>query len=168
MKVKEDNNEQISIALDKYSDMIYRIAWQYTKSIHDAEDILQETLFRLIENNPTFNDDEHEKAWLIRVTVNLCRDRLRSVQFRRIISLEDVQEQTLTYEDKNNDILDIVMHLPPKYRIVLYLYYYESYTINDIAKILKTKPNTISSRLTRARAQLKLIIEEGDMVYEGK
>lgn len=166
MHVLASDSDQIAMTFDRYGDMIYRIAWQYTQNAHDAEDILQEVLVRYIKSQPAFCDEEHKKAWLIRVTVNLCRDRSRFLRIRKIVSFEDIQEPVMD-ADTSVELLDLVMHLPPKDRIVLYLYYYESYTIPEIANILNAKQNTVSSRSSRARAKLKLIIEEGERAYEG-
>lgn len=144
---------------EKYADMIYRISYHYLKKISDAEDVTQEVFIKVIEKQPVFNDDAHQKAWLIRVTINLCKDKLRSYWLKNIIPFDERDENTSSYNDTYDDgtgIMDSILKMPPKYRIVLYLHYCQNYTINEISKLLKTNPNTINSRLTRAREKLKI------------
>jgi RNA polymerase sigma-70 factor (ECF subfamily) len=142
--------------------MVIRIAYQNTGNPTDAEDIAQEAFMKLIKA-PEFNDEAHIKAWLIRVTINLCKDFKRSFWQKRTGPLtEDWQHFTDTQES----ILEEIMNLPRHYRNAIYLYYYEGYNVPEISKILIVKENTVSSWLTRARKKLKNLILEGGYQHE--
>nr|WP_255575686.1 sigma-70 family RNA polymerase sigma factor [Caproiciproducens faecalis] len=143
--------------LARYSDMVVRIAFQNVKSRAEAEDIAQEVFLRLFTRRPDFEDDEHEKAWMIRVTVNLCKDYLKSSWFRKRADLGD----NLLSRDGNGEVLDAVMRLPVKFRNVIYLHYYEDMSVTEIASVLQQKENTVSSWLHRARKQLKVTLTGG-------
>lgn len=157
MNTSLDVNDMIQVSLVKYSDMVIRIAYQNLKSMTDAEDIAQKVFLKLMTSRPDFESDTHEKAWVIRVTVNLCKDFLKSAWFRKRTALED----SIPQNDKNNEVLDAVMRLPVKFRNVIYLHYYEDLTVAQIADILQQKENTVSSWLYRARNQLKKSLAGG-------
>lgn len=157
------DDELFTEVLTRHSDMIYRIAYQYLKSKSDAEDVVQDVFIKLLEKQPDFESDENRKAWLIRVTINLSKDRLRSFWRRKTIPLTEINDRAV--EDKTA-VFEELFQLQPKYRVVLYLHYYEYYTINEMADLLHTNPNTISARLQRGRQKLKLIIEEGEVINE--
>ena len=133
-----------------YRDDVYRMAVSYTKSIHDAEDVCQSVFLKLMEQKHI--QPGKEKAWLMQVTANHCRSLLRSCWWKRTAPLE---EATAAAQNQMSDILQIVMSLPPKYRVVLYLYYYENYTTEEIAKLLKISRIAVTTRLSRAREALK-------------
>ena len=134
--------------------MVYKIAYSMTKTRSDAEDIYQEVFIKLFENKKEFENDEHEKAWLIRVTVNCCKMLYRKAMFRKETALdENIDIGYLPNEE--DEVYSYVKQLPRKYSIVIYLFYYEEYKINEIAKILKTTEGTIKSQLSRARNLLK-------------
>ena len=116
-----DVDDQIQTVLLKYSDMVIRIAFQNLKSMADAEDIAQEVFLKLITTHPDFENPTHEKAWIIRVTVNLCKDFLKSSWFKKRAVLDD----NILAHDKNTEVLDAVLRLPVKFRNVIYLHYYE-------------------------------------------
>lgn len=143
----------------KYADMIYRIALHNVKHIPDAEDILQEVCIDVLTKKIP-EDEEHLKHWLIRVTINKCKSFHRSFWKKKVVSLDGESKLHITTENK--DILSLVRTLPPDQRNVIYLYYYESYPIAEIAKILHKNPNTVGSMLQRARKKLKNILEEGE------
>lgn len=151
MNTSLDVNDTIQASLNKYSDMVIRIAFQSLKSMTDAEDVAQEVFLKLFTSSPEFESEAHEKAWVIRVTVNLCKDFLKSAWFRKRAVLED----SIPQNDKNNEVLDAVMRLPVKFRNVIYLHYYEDMSVAQISDILRQKENTVSSWLYRARRQLK-------------
>jgi len=155
-----NNIEEI---VEKHSDMLLRVAFTYMKNISDAEDIVQEVFLRLVREYPSFENDEHEKAWLIRVAVNLSKNRLKTAWFRKT---EPIYDMAVNFTDEEKFVMDAVMELPSKYRTVILLYYHEGYSIKEIAKILAKKESTISSRLQRARARLKTKLKE-DFDYEG-
>lgn len=151
MNTSLDVNDMIQESLNKYSNMVIRIAYQNLKSMADAEDIAQEVFLKLITSRPAFESEMHEKAWIIRVTVNQCRDFLKSAWFKKRTELKD----SIPQKDKNTEVLDAVMRLPVKFRNVIYLHYYEGMSVAQIAVILQQKENTVSSWLHRARKQLK-------------
>lgn len=144
-------------AVEKHSNMIYRIAFQYLRNKADAEDVLQDVFIKLLEKNPDFENEENRKAWLIRITINLCKDRLRSFWRRKTVPLNEADGQTVDFD---TNIFNELFLLKPKYRIILYLHYYEGYSINELSSVMRCNPNTVSSRLRQARQQLKLLIEE--------
>ena len=152
----------IPYLIDTYSDMLIRISFSYMKNLSDAEDITQEVFIKLLEKKPSFQSTEHEKAWLIRVSINLSKDKLKSAYFRNTAPLEG-DFIDITKED--NEIIEAVLMLPLKYRSIVLLYYYEDYSISEVANILNLKDSTVGSQLSRARKLLKPILKE-DFKYE--
>ncbi len=155
-------HKKIAEIVEKYSDLLLRVAFTYMKNISDAEDMVQEVFLKLVHDYPSFDNNEHEKAWLIRVTINLCKNRLKSAWFRKT---EPIYETALSFSDEEKFVMDAVMELPSKYRSVILLYYHEGYSIKEISNILEIKESTISSQLQRARTQLKSKLKE-DFDYE--
>jgi RNA polymerase sigma-70 factor (ECF subfamily) len=144
--------------IDRHSNMIYRICFVYLKNKYDAEDAFQEIIIKIMERAPHFQSDEHEKAWIIKVSCNHCKTILKSNASKVHISLnEDIGEQ---YEFLDNT-LEHILKLPLHYRNVLYLYYYEGYTTKEIASLLKRRDATIRTWLKRARETLKKVIGDG-------
>lgn len=156
--IQINDEETYSEIVEKFSDMIFRIAYQNLLNFADSEDIVQEVFVKLLCHRREFEDEEHLKAWLIRVTVNQCRDFRRVFLRRQEVELTDVEA---SFEPREEWVLDELAKLSKYDRTVIYLHDYEGYTVQEIAEILKKKPNTISSRLTRARAKLKVILQEG-------
>ena len=142
--------------LEKYADMTYRIAYQKVLNRYDAEDIVQDVFVKLLSNKNYFRDEEHMKAWLIRVTINLCINYNKSLARQKTVSVEQLD---IPFTQQETGILEELYLLPEDERNILYLYYYEGYKIREIAKILRQKQNTINSKLTRARNKLKRIME---------
>lgn len=158
-----DNNKgYIHYLIETYSDMLIRISYSYMKNLSDAEDITQEVFIKLLEKRPNFKNGTHEKSWLIRVAINLSKDKLKSSYFKNTTSLEDDFVDT-TQED--TDVIQAVLSLPVKYRSIVFLYYYENYSISEISNILNIKESTIGSQLSRGRKLLKSILKE-DFEYE--
>lgn len=148
----EKNKEYIIYIYNTYSKLILRISYTYLRDSLCAEDILQEVILKIIQKNVTFSDIEKEKNWIIRVTINLCKDYLKSSWYRKKIELKD----DITYIPKENlYILDTVLELPEKYKVVIYLYYYENYNIKEIAQILNKSQNTVGTWLSRAKKILR-------------
>lgn len=148
--------KQYNKIVENYSDMIFRIAYQYLYNKYDAEDIVQEVFVKLLSRKVIFKDEEHVKSWLIRVTINQCLDYKKSLVKRSTVPIENME---IPFEHKEEGILEELQLLKEDERNILYLYYYEGYKIKEIAKILKQKQNTINSKLTRARKKLKEIME---------
>lgn len=154
-----EQNEPVNNDLDSlfqtYGDMVYRLALVRTRSAADAEDVVQDVFLRCLKNKPSFESAEHQKAWLIKVTVN-CSKTLLGSAFRRHSVPEDATGE-LASEDEMPDstVYDAVMKLPEKYRTAIHLYYYEEYSVKDIAAVMRTTESTVKSWLHRARGMLK-------------
>ena len=148
----EVTKDYISDLLDKYSDMVLRIAYTYLKNRADAEDIVQDVFLRIIDKKPSFNDESHEKSWLIRATINMCKNKVNMFWNKNKCSIDDVQEFAVS--DKYNtdtSVFQAVMALGEKYRVVVYMYYYEGYSTPEIADVIGKNETTIRSLLHRAR-----------------
>lgn len=146
---------EISAALDRYSDTVRRLCMVHLKNIADTEDIFQTVFLKYALSSAEFESREHEKAWFIRVTINACRDLLRSFFRSRTVSLDELTEQAAPLEEDNREVLEAVLSLPLKYKEAVYLHYYEDYTAPEIAKILGKNVNTVYTLLNRARGMLK-------------
>lgn len=139
----------------QYSGMITRIAFQYTRNKTDAEDVMQDVFFTLLKQ-PPFESERHLKAWLIRVTINKSKDYIRATKRRN--ALVPNNDYSLTQEQ--NAVFDELLKLPEKDRNILYLFYYEGYSVKEIADILGKKESSMFMRLNRARNKLKIFLEE--------
>lgn len=154
-------DKRIAGLVEAYGDMILRLCYTYMKNMPDAEDAVQDVFVRLVEKLPEFDSAEHEKAWLIRVTINVCKNKLRFFRIRRAEPIENVD---IAVYDKHNDtpeVLAAVLALPEKYKTVIHLYYYEEYSTPEIAKMTGRKESSVRSDLHRARVQLKTALKEG-------
>lgn len=157
----EVTKDYISDLLDKYGDMVLRIAYTYLKNRADAEDIVQDVFLRIIDKKPSFNDENHEKSWLIRATINMCKNKVNLFWNKNKCSIDDVQEFAVS--DKYNtdtSVFQAVMELGEKYRVMVYMYYYEGYSTPEIAKVIGKSETTIRSLLHRARNKLKDMLKE--------
>ena len=141
-----------------YADTILRISYMYLKQTSDAEDICQDVFLKLLSGDHVFDDENHEKAWIIRATINACKDHLRTGFWKRSIDLDNAREIE-SPEEPESEILEYVM-LPKNYRICIYLHYYEGYPVYEIASILSKSENTVSAYLSRGRKRLKSMLEE--------
>lgn len=156
----KSKNENFSVspsaAFINYSDMVFRLAFLRTKNKADAEDILSDVFLRLVKNSHKIMGEEHLKAWLIRTTLNRTNSLLKNPYRTRKTDtpLEFFQEDT-----RQNEILPIVLELSPKLKAVIYMYYYEGYSVNEIGKICSISVGTVKSRLSRARELLKSKLE---------
>jgi RNA polymerase sigma-70 factor (ECF subfamily) len=150
--------------VEEYSDMIFRIAFHNVGNRAEAEDITQNVFLKLMEKAPPFEDREHERAWIIRVTLNLCRDWFRSPWHRRRAGgLEDLENTPSPSREpgEGSEVLAAVLALPVRYRNVVYLYYYEDLPLARIAAILDAREGTVASWLHRARKRLRIALEGG-------
>lgn len=155
-------NEQYTCLVNKYIDTVFRIALSHTKSVHDAEDITQDVFLALLREKKPFENDAHIRSWLIRVAVNQCKKWHRA-PWRHHISYEEYATALPDTSQKDREILEAVMALPRKYRLPIYLYYYEEYTTQQIGDILKIPKGTVCTYLNRGREMLKLsFLEEED------
>ena len=142
---------------EEYGNMVFRLCLIYIKNYTDAEDAYQEVFIKIIEKAPQFNSKEHEKAWLIKVTINHCKNILKKYKNKKLITLDE--NIFISINNKNEqDIIQNVLTLPINYRNVIYLYYYEGYSTKEISNIIKTKEVTIRSWLKRARDELRKLL----------
>lgn len=144
----------------KYADMVYRLGFVRTKNKSDSEDILQEVFLRYMKVWNRMESEEHIKAMLIRITVNCSNSLNASGWFKRTVGLDENIAVLDSYDESN--ILNEVLSLPKKYRTAIHLFYYCDYSVNDIAKLLKTKPSTVKTHLNRGRTMLKTKLKEND------
>lgn len=148
----------IDVMVDKYADMVYRIALTQMKNTHDAQDVFQEVFLRLVKNLSSLESEEHVKAWLIRVTINCSKSNLASA-FRRYTQPMEESSQLIFETKEQGDLYEYVQRLPKKYWIVVYLFYYEELSIKEIGEMTKQKESTVKSQLSRARALLRQELE---------
>ena len=152
-------NEQFTCLARRYIDTVYRVALNYIKSPSDADDITQNVFLKLLQEKKPFADDDHVKHWLIRVTVNECKNLVRS-RWWRAESIEEYAGQLVFDSQAQSDLFHMVMALPRKYRLPIYLHYYEGYSTQEIGQLLKLPKNTVCTQLKRGRELLKESLQE--------
>ena len=145
--------------LDKYADMVLRTALAMVKNRHDAEDVAQDVFVSLIRARPEFESAEHQKAWLLRVTINRCKSFLKSAWQRKTQALAETLPDDAPFTPAENAVLEAVNALPLKYRQVIYLYYIEGYSTAEVARLLELPQNTVLSQMARARRLLKTALK---------
>lgn len=145
--------------INTYSDMIYRLAFARMGTKYDADEVFQEVFVKYVERHPKFNDEEHRKAWLIRVTINCC-NKLWNSSWRK--KTEPLQENIVWEMPEEYGLQQALQQLPSKYREVIHLFYYEELSTEQIAKILHRKKSTVRTQLTRARRMLRELLKEED------
>ena len=157
MLINEEREAEETFA--KYKDILYRIAFSNMKNKADAEDVVQETFCRYLKKKPVFEDEGHEKNWFIRVVINICYDIRKSVWFSRTVGSDEVPESEMKHFSlpfvQEDDMLWQVMELAAAYRNPLYLFYYEDYSVREIAQIMELEEGTVKTRLRRGRQMLK-------------
>lgn len=154
------SEEEASRAIDLYGDTVKRICMIHLKNYSDTEDIFQTVFLKYVLHAPDFDSSEHEKAWIIRVTINACKDLLKSFFKSRTLPLDSVTEKAEEPGLEHSDVLEAVLSLPRKYKDVVYLYYYEEYSAAEIGSILHKNVNTVYTLLNRGRQALKTKLEE--------
>ena len=145
--------EELEELVNRHAPAVYRLAYARTGSREDAEDIMQEVFLRLLRRAPALEGDEHQRAWLLHVTVNCTNSLFARAYRRRELPLEEGAARA--EEPAHNDVLDAVLALPEKYRLPVHLFYYEGYSIQEAAAILGRREGTVRAQLTRARAMLR-------------
>ena len=148
--------DQMEEIVKRNEDKLFRTAIAVMGGKADAEDVVQDVFIKLLEKQPDFESPEHETAWLIRVTVNLCKSRLRAHWWKKTVPLLDIYPAKT---DEQQSIMETVLSLPSKYRAVIHLFYYEGYSTKEIAEITGQKESTVREQLTRARRMLKKFME---------
>ena len=154
-------NEQFTRYVTLYLDTVYRVAFNYIKSAADADDVTQNVFLKLLQERKPFESDVHVKNWLIRVTLNECKNLVRSKWWKQE-SFEDYAENLSFDNPSQSDLFYAVMALPKKYRVPIYLHYYEEYSTQEIAGILKVSKNTVCTQLRRGRELLRESLQEVD------
>ena len=156
LRTDDQSFEQV---LEHYAGMVYRLALAQVKQPSDAEDINQDVFLRYVDNRPAFQSEEHRKAWRIRVTINSCKKRWRSVCRRRETEL--LQQETVHFDAvEEQELFDALGMRRVPYRRALYLFYYEDMSIAQISQVCRCKPSTVRTQLTRGRRQLKQILQK--------
>ena len=159
MKEQYVGEDVIAAEIEKYADMVYRICFLYLKNGADADDILQEVFLKFFQNYSTLSDDAHRKAWLCRVTFNKCKDLTKSFWKRNMVGLDEIERMEAPFDDPGQEkLIRAVWELPAGYREIIYLHYYEGYTVPEIAAFLGKKTNTVYSRMRHAREMLGKIV----------
>lgn len=145
----------IASVFKRQAQTVYRVCYSFLGSPSDAEDATQATFMKLIDHPRSFESVEHEKAWLIVCASNLCKDMLKSAARTRVTALPEREPQDPRQGEAIDATLDAVLRLPPKYKDVVYLHYYEGFKTDEIARMLNEKPSTVRNRLRDARGLLK-------------
>lgn len=149
------SEEEVKRAVEQYADTVRRLCMIHLKNYADTEDIFQTVFLKYALSTAAFESQEHERAWLIRVTINACKDLLKSFFRSCTVSIEEILEQPAAPSEEHREVLEAVLSLPVKYREVIYLHYYEGYTAPEIGRILKKNVNTVYSLMKRAREMLR-------------
>ena len=162
------NDNSALYAFNKFGDTVLRTAFAMTGSYQEAEDITQEVFLTLHAKPRSFDSDEHLKAWLLRSAINRCRNYRKSARILRNSPLDDELANTLSCEftPRDSEIRDMIAKLPGKYTAVIFLYYYEEYTVKEIASLMGKNENTVSSLLQRGRKKLRTELEREGFIYE--
>ena len=157
------SEQEANRAIQRYADTVRRICMVHLKNEADTEDIFQTVFLKYVLSSVSFESDEHEKAWFIRVTINACKDLLKSFFRSRTVPLGELLEQPAAIPPDNREVLEAVLSLPQRYRDVVYLHYFEDYTAPEISRILGKNVNTIYTLLTRSKRLLREKLgEDGD------
>ncbi len=153
-------NTDYEKTVERYLDIVYRVALSCCKNPYDAEDVVQTVFLKLLEYKGNFQEQEHLRRWLIRVTVNESHSLWRTFQRRKVIPLEELAFEPSFSTEEHSELFYAVSCLPIKYREVVHLYYYEEYSIKEIAVLLHLSETAIQTRLMRARKKLKQQLKE--------
>ena len=153
--------QQRTQVVERWGDMVYRLALARTANVPDAEDVFQEVFLRFFRHEDRFANDEHRKAWLIRCTVNRCKSLLASPWRKRTVPLETAEE--VGVEDDYREVYAAVLSLPAKYRSVIHLYYFEGLSVAEMAQTLNVPEGTVKSQLSRGRALLRDMLQEVEL-----
>ena len=156
-----ETDGDIEMVVRHYADMVYRLAFARTGNTYDADDIFQEVFLRYVKKHPSFTSEEHRKAWLLRVTAN-CSNKLWNSFWHK--KVQGLSEDIVLLEREELRLYEELQKLPPKYRQVIHLFYYEDLSLEEISLALGRKNSTVRTQLTRARAMLRAFMKEEDYV----
>lgn len=154
MYIEKNDFEKI---VDKYSETLFRVVYTYCGNRSDTEDVIQDTFLKYLKKHPEFDSEEHEKAWFIRVAINIAKDYLKSYWMK---NKSELTEDIPVKEEDSKAIWESVQKLSPKYRVVVELFYREGYSINEISEILHRNKSTVGNQLARGKKQLEKILKE--------
>ncbi len=158
------DEERAEYLVSRYADLLVRIGYTWLGDMDDAQDICQTVLLRLLEDMRTFPDSGQERAWVIRLAVNACKNWKKTAWFRHRAPLEDGLQLTVQMPDlEEGSLLEQVQRLPPMYRQAIFLRYYEGYEVKEIARLLGRSPALVSTHLKRGKEKLKTML--GGMEY---
>lgn len=152
------SEEWILEKFNQYKNMLFQISFSYLGNKHDCEDIIQEVFIKLCYSAPKFDDEEHEKRWLIRITINLCKNQLKSFWNRMKVPIDGLEDFFSMEEEK--EIISDIIRLPIKYKNVILLHYISGYKVSEISEILKLSVSAVKMRLKRGRELLKIDLED--------
>ena len=152
---KERTREEITVMYNRHIETVYRVCFSLMGNKSDAEDVTQEVFIKLMKNNIQFSDTEHEKAWLIVTAQNYCKNILKQSWKRKRVDIERIEEPVSENNSWKKELLQEVFNLKHKYKIVIYLYYYEGYSTKEIGRLLHLNPATVRTRLHIGRKNSK-------------
>ena len=154
------SEEFLSASIDRFGDSVYRLALCRLGSEADADDVFQEVFLRLFKSNTDFNDNEHLKAWLLRVTIQRCNDFHKAVNRRQTENIDDCRELSPNIPQDYSELWSAVNSLPDNQRTAVHLFYAEDYSTEEIAEVMDCQPSTVRTWLHRGRKELKTMLEE--------
>ena len=163
MEISENKKEDLEYVINKFSGLLFKSSFLILKNKYDAEDAVQETFYKYITNNVVYTDDEHRKAWLLRVSYNICKNMIRFKTMHAHLSYDEVEKYIVhkgsTTEEDIRDLIS-VSNMSYENKSVVILHYFEGYSIDETASILDITPAAVKKRLQRARNKLKKTYEE--------
>ena len=154
------SDREVEQAMSRQADTVRRLCMLHLKNYADTEDIFQTVFLKYALSDTAFESQTHENAWFVRVTLNACKDLLKSFFRSKTVSLEELMEIPQNLTDPHREVLEAVLSLPEKYRIPIYLHYYEGYTAPEIGNLLKKNVNTVYTLLNRGKSMLKEALED--------
>ncbi|MBR3779706.1 MAG: sigma-70 family RNA polymerase sigma factor [Clostridia bacterium] len=159
---KTKSEEEVTELVNKYGSLIFRISYCILCNVQDAEDAVQETFLKYLTKSPEFNDEEHCKAWLIKVSANISKNMLMFRLRRETVNIDDIENIGIAQDDY--EIFGLIMNLPAKYKVVMTLYYVEGYKCKEIAEIIDVNEDTVRKRLQKGRELLKKEFEKEQLL----
>ena len=158
MKEPKNTEAHFCEKYDLYSDMVYKMCVVHTGNCADAEELMQEIFLKYLYRSPVFESPDHERHWIIRVTVNACKDFFKGFWKKNIICMDEIEREGITHEESG--ILQEIIKLPEKYKMVIHLFYYENYSVSEISQILKISESAVKMSLNRCRVMLRIELEQ--------
>lgn len=149
------SEQEVNRVVQQYADTVRRLCMIHLKNYHDTEDIFQNVFLKYVLSSVVFENEEHEKAWFIRVTINACKDLFKDFFRNHTVPMDELLQEPQELTPDNSDVLEAVLSLPAKNRDIVYLYYYEGYSAVEISRILKKNVNTVYTLLTRSKRLLR-------------